>query len=378
MIPPTASHYKVVPVALPYGYTIAEGQAPSSRLPTQFAPSSTIVSNNGTEYAILVSLSAGANSRLRVLTGPLRAKSSLVPWITDAEFGNQPYKAAGPVLPSGMMTYPKLAVSAIYLSDQASVYATFDNPFDAAYSGLDRWSFVYDHGAWKSASPLIDSSQRNNIAITAIQGPSEVAYAEDYERSPSFVSSEAQQGLEQTDEGWVVDGGLPTAIGAGRVTAIRKRNFVGFISRYLPADPMRSTKISAFLWSRGHLKRLGSGIAWSVNSAAKVVGDDRSSKGSSGKPVVWVNGKAHELSNSLGSAFSINDHDTIVGDVSTGAFIANADTSKSFQGLDNLLDSPAPGLHVDHAYRIADDGRILASTRSRSGKETVVVLEPER
>jgi hypothetical protein len=221
-------------------------------------------------------------------------------------------------------------------------------------------------------------------ALRAIPNPrvvagNQLALVEDFERSPDYVSDDAQHGRTDEDKLWIRDAGPPTYIGGGTISAIRNHHFVGYDAHYAPTQPSTPTPVNAFTWTHGKKTELGKGVAWSVNSNGDVVGDDRPSVDMPGRPSVWHRGKKTLLSTAQGSAFGINDRGEIVGDLASGgSFIAAFhDGHASLVMLDHVM-SPHGPWHIKHALAIADDGSILALARSASGTETLVMLIPSR
>jgi hypothetical protein len=132
------------------------------------------------------------------------------------------------------------------------------------------------------------------------------------------------------------------------------------------------------MWANGKKAALGSGIPWAVNSQAWAVGDDRTSLNSSGRPTLWHFGRKQRLSSAQGTAFSINNHNEVVGDIApAGAFLAQIHGNQiSLVLLDGLIAARKGEWHIEHAYDIADDGSILAMAVNAGGGEYLVVLKP--
>jgi hypothetical protein len=122
---------------------------------------------------------------------------------------------------------------------------------------------------------------------------------------------------------------------------------------------------------------LGAGVAYGVDSRGEVVGDDQAELESpdyQGRPVLWRDGKAVFLSTERGTAYAIADSGVIVGTTTKGrwngchennsglssAFTANArDARPRAQPIDPLVRNLGL-LHVESAFGVAEDGRILA------------------
>jgi len=373
--------FNVIPLSIPRGQTIlTESKRHNPRYPELLAPSLMIRMNSSGESVVVVTGSGAPSStmippeELLEFMGTHFSRKFLAPGA--AVFTTQPFRPAGPVGPNGNVLFPDLTIGNVVVSQSGNPYVSLEHAFDGAYAGVDRWSFFLQNGTWAPIESL-DAGGIANTTVTAAANSNQLAFVEDFERSPDYVTDDAQQGRTDQDRVWIRDGGPPEYIGVGTISAVRNHHFVGYAAHYIPVQPTTPTPVEAFTWTHGKKTPLGHGVAWSVNSNGDVVGDDRPSLDVPGRPSVWFRGKKMILSTAHGSCFAINDRGQMVGDLAThGSFFAQVHNGQAaLVMLDHELSSHGRW-HIEHTFAIADDGSILALALSASGSESLVMLVP--
>jgi len=302
----------------------------------------------------------------------------------------------------------------VTLARDGTPFVTVAHSFSGAYSGIRRASFLWN-GQWHAIaqerpfSAAGKPEDPDNTTIAAAESAERFAYVGDY--ADSFPQEDLDLALRDphymADISAVQYYSRGTILGLGNATAMRG-NFVAGFDAGLKL--VRGDEDSvAVLWrcefesatSNYQCSRtqLGSGVAYGVDSRGNVVGDnrstynttgiasspDRTARASIGFPVLWKSGRPTVLAESTGSAYAISENGTIVGESYvpeppkarlSSAFVANAnDRHPAAQPLDLLL-RPAASFHVQSAFGITDDGRILALVLNNTRAQAVAILSP--
>src|SRR5581483_9992731 len=105
-----------------------------------------------------------------------------------------------------------------------------------------------------------------------------------------------------------------------------------------------------------------------------------------GEPVLWRNGKTIQLADNYGAAYAISEGGLIVGTLAmdsrpraylTGFVARSRDAKPRVSVLDDLVNI-GRGQHVQAAFGVSDDGRILVIVTDSSQEKSLVVLIPVR
>lgn len=286
------------------------------------------------------------------------------------------------------------AFSNVTLARDGTPFATIQYRFDGAYMGVIEGAVKWE-GAWNvvpSSKPFDgagDPESPTNVRIAASDWPLDFAFNGDYGDHPGYDSMAPHPSDYYADVTAVHFGSRTIQLGPAAATGMRDHYVAGY---YAGTGLMRSATIPpvAVRWScilssaAIHpcvRDELGRGVAFAVDSYGDVVGDDRPDffSSSQARPVVWRDHRVFRLSPARGRAFAVAGDGTIVGwsdgewigclrdrnRMGASAFIASArDARPRARPLDPLVRDRG-GFHVEAAFGIADDGRILACvTRS--------------
>jgi hypothetical protein len=385
--------FNVFPLTIPDGLAVQlSGAYDEGRWPV-CAPPPTVSMNENGETVLVVSrrgtakdvpgktgVLAPAPQGQRLVIFRSHSLRDVIMPPSGAVFASQPFGAPSPLDERGQPIFKDLQVANALVSDAGILYVTLWHYFDGAYSGTALWSFDREDGSWRPVPALKAMARGLNLIVTASADQEQIGYVVDYEAAGNYVGSDAQSGLTDRDEAWVTDGKSQARLGNGRVTAVSKHRYVGFDSHFFPAPPNFVKAPDAFEWAQGRTTDLGHGLAWAINKAGVIVGDNRLRATALGQPLVWYGGKRIPLTSLAGSAFSINDRNEIVGDIaSQGGFLARiGDRGPSLELLDHDLTSAARGWHIAHAYAIDSHGSILAVGKTKNGTEQMVLLVPDQ
>jgi hypothetical protein len=275
--------------------------------------------------------------------------------------------------PHSERTYPGKRFENIVLADDGSLFATIGFDFSGGYSGIEEYPFVWDGLAWRQALTSTVPVGVSNISVAAVETVSTATYVSDYlNDGPSEIVQQQEMRNYHEDDILVARGANKAIIGHGVATAMRKQLVVGY-----EVDSQRRWSLgaqpTALAW-KGLRTRvaLGTGIAWAVNARHEIVGDDRTTVGRPGHPLIWSKGHRIRLSNASGAAYGISDDGTVVGDIDAGAFVSFPDAPRTIRRLDELVH----GWHIRHAYAISSNGRILCLATDRRNRVQMIMLNP--
>ena len=397
--------YTLQLIPVPVGLSLPKPQATAG---ASTRPVFAAIARNGTVAVLLAPIGRDVDSTRRLLI--VRSNGTTV--ILRSE--SVPVQAA-PAF-RGFITKPTCTAgnndcpffANVVLARDGTPFVTLAYVFSGAYSGVDKAAFLWN-GAWHEAprgnpfQGLGKPQAPSNISIAATDTPDRYAFIGDYQNS--FPAEDLQ--LAAADQYYMADlsgaqfGSRNVALGIGGATAIRGRFVVG-IDAGLKLVPPRSGPAVAVVWrcppdERAYSRRcarieLGAGVAYDVDSNGEVVGDNELALPNSGSaelhstglPTLWRGRSAMLLSEAQGTAYAISESGTIVGSLArkksfsagTSAFVASArDARPGARELDPLVQAIG-NLHVQAAFGVADDGRILATVVDKAGKRSLAILIP--
>ena len=302
----------------------------------------------------------------------------------------------------------------VKLARDGTPFVTVAHDFAGAYSGIRRAGFLWN-GQWHAIpqgrpfSAWGKPDDPDNISIAAAESAERFAYVGDY--ADSFPQEDLH--LAAHDPHYMADISAVqyysqrTSLGLGNATAMRGNFIAGFDAglKLVRGDDdsvaiLWHCEFTAAAFNHSCSRtQLGPGVAYGVDSRGNAIGDnralystsgavvsaDQSARRSVGLPVLWRSGRPIVLAENTGSAYAISENGTIVGESFilgpprtrlSSAFVANAhDRNPVAQPLDLSLRS-AESLHVQSAFGISDDGRILALVLNKAGVQEVALLSP--
>lgn len=389
-----AMRFNVFPIVIPDGFTVQLSSPLDERIGTKRFTPSQMISMNKTGDAVIVldreppkrhislvpsDINTSTTNRQRLLILRPDRTSHIIGPPSGAIFATQPFGAAAELDATRHPIFRDLQIVSAKISASSEVFVTQKHNFYGAYSGVDLWSSYLERGQWHAVPAPKAMRQGLNLIVTAPADERHFGFSINYERATNYVGSDAQTGVIDQDEAWVNDGFLNHFVGNGFISAVSGNKYVGFNSHFSPELSNNVRSPDAFGWSYGRRRHLGHGFPWAINQSGIAVGDNRAFATSVGQPVIWDRGRTLPLSSAIGSAYSINDRNQVVGDIFTrGAFLATLKNQKvQFVMLDSILAQAARGWRVTHAYAIASNGCILASGSSKNDHESLLFLCPD-
>ncbi|MDE2481629.1 MAG: hypothetical protein KGN02_05530 [bacterium] len=359
-----ATLYTVSQLHLPVGNaaTLAQTQAQFNAEPTPYRRPTTLAMNR--RGAIV--LAAGNRIVVRRTNGTY----AVLPYPSNAVLRRVFLSYRQQTVPSTIDTIRNVAIA-----DDGTPFVALTSTVDGAAFSIQEATFVWQGDGWRTALASPNAPAFKNVSVVAVDTPTRwLALRDELFLQPDELA-DASEPL--TDEALLIDGARKRAIALGTPTALRGRFAVGYDFGFAAPGLSRNAphRVTAWSWSGRDRTALGRGVAWSVNASGEIVGDDRSDIDRAGRPVVWRNGKRFELSDERGSAFGIADDGTIVGQIGSRAFIANArDPQHRVRRLDDLLTTG--GWRIRAAYAISDRGSIVALASHGSAPSVIVELDP--
>jgi hypothetical protein len=281
--------------------------------------------------------------------------------------------------------FPAASFARVVLANDGTPFATVENVFSGAYSGIERGIVRWSGTTWKSVRIAnSDWAPRDHNVVSAELPALRVGITADSSRG--FVTGdEVERDPESlAPRALLYDGSALRKLGTGTLTALAQTYACGFIGerdgRAMPDNVnVDSQTPYALLWHEGATKRLGRGIAFAVNASGIAVGDDRSSV--TGNPLLasraeydrfaqipgaprmmlpmrWDAHGGTALATEPGTAFAIAPDRTIAGALARGDGFVVRD------GIFRTLDALVAGAHahIRGAYAINVHGRILVLT----------------
>lgn len=265
----------------------------------------------------------------------------------------------------GAVPFPYASFARVVLGSDGTPFATVTNPFSGAYSGIGKAVFRWTGTTWKAVRPpdvpldldiVTAEAPPLRLGLTADSSSGDLTY-DQVAADPNFARPLALS----------YDGSTVHRFGVGTLMGLAGTYACGFVGEedgmIMPDNVNVENQIPyALLWHAGAAKRLGRGIAFSVNASGVAVGDARARIDGGPVPATlpmrWDARGAHELGHETGTAFSIAPDGTFVGAFGHGAgFVGRGDSVTS-------LDAIVPAAHVRGAYAINARGRILVLTGS--------------
>lgn len=275
--------------------------------------------------------------------------------------------------PNGEHRFPAKHFTAIALADDGTPFLTVSAPFFGAFTGIDQGVFIWN-GEWRNAYPNGVPIETGNVDIGAASSISHfVSNGNYFNYFAGPIDGEPQH--YQEDQVLLTKMSQAQSLGFGDATAIRGSVVVGYAPGRQTITSPDSVQVNAVEWAEGQMTRLGPGIARGVNAAGVVIGDDRAKRNEPSHPTLWLNGTAHRISASVGSAYAIDDDGNIVGSLRNDAFIARWDgKTVSVRRIDALLVDHR--WHITAAFGIAKAGGVLALGRRGTGPMKLLLLHP--
>lgn len=349
--------YAVHPIALPPTVTVGTAQpswAPQFSYPR---PSLIAFARNGT-LAVVTTANGSAAQQIWIFR-PGAAREVLSP-PSGADLARTLTRFV--LNARGEPAFPNSSVQSIALTDDGTPIVNVVSKFTGGYSGSEEASFIRRGRTWRPALARPGAVGAGNRWVAAAQRSDKVAYVVDH--------LDDFPGQTTPDKALLLDSKATTPLGNGIATAIRATYVTGYDAGFPGLRPLR-----AFEWTGRGRVDLGPGIAWNVNAAGDVVGDDRSTVDGVGHPTVWHNGHPVRISAHTGSAFAISDAGTIVGAIDDDAFVVlRGDVHHSPQRLDALVRDR--NWHISRAFAVASDGTVLAQASRHGGAPVLVLLKP--
>jgi len=277
----------------------------------------------------------------------------------------------GPV-PGWTPSYPYAYFDGVRLARDGTPFVTVASTFSGAYSGINTVVFSWNGKKWTHQV----TTDWRNVTIGAVDTMWRAAYNANYWNT--FVNLDEAK-TDHYHEFWtfLLNGQEHTKIGYGESTAMSGDTVVGYSAGLTQSAKPPPLPTFAWEWLGGKLVKLGPGVAYGVNASHDAVGDNEPALGGDGGvPVLWHEGQTIPLSFTKGSALSIGDDGTIVGQVGDDGFLVRGDDPQhNLLLVDTLLAQRE--WHVSAVYAIAASGRLLAVGHRAHEGPRVLILDPD-
>lgn len=399
-----ASLYALHTISLPSGWSLV---TPTSGSEVSTRPASAAIARNGA-VAVLLTRTGKAEGEARRLLIVRANGTRLILQPRSLDIANAFRRF---IKPSDCMADVNSCpyFERVTLAPDGTPFVTLASDLRGAYSGSMRTGFVWN-ARWHRVPPgraftgVGKPEDPDNVSISAADGAMRFAFVGDYRDSfpQEDLDLASQDRFYMADVSGVRYDSVNIALGIGNATAISGAFIAGFDGD-VKLVRSRYHDLVAIVWHCAFNERangrtctrsaLGPGIAYGVDSYGVAVGDNESSVPdvgslqlhSGGSPVLWRHGHTVVLSKGVwGAAYAISESGVIAGTLTTGpgpnallsGFVANArETKPRAFPLDELVGN-GRGWHVEAAFGVADDGRILAFVTDTNRRRELAVLAP--